>query len=298
MKVHLYDFRWIDKDACEFQASANGKFGRKSIKLGDSLSLGVESEPFCAGSVFEGEWKPCPENAKGKHQCDLCRQRERNFVYTMFDGFNRDNFTDSDLMQIQGDHVIYLALFDRELVKIGVSRAERKALRQLEQGSQATLFIGQANDGVKARQIETLVRKSGIADKIKPSQKQDFLLPDITKEQAEQELKALWEKHKDCLKKYERLTPQLKNEPEFVWWADTYGLGNVQDSTKQFHTVKLKPEEWVSGTIRVIKGPFLILETPDELVSICAKDLQGRIVDFSVRGEGLELKNALQNSLF
>ena len=43
MKVLLYDFRWLDEHNCEFQASADNRFGRKKIKIGDRLSIEVKS---------------------------------------------------------------------------------------------------------------------------------------------------------------------------------------------------------------------------------------------------------------
>ncbi|MCF7812090.1 DUF2797 domain-containing protein [Candidatus Gracilibacteria bacterium] len=171
MKVHLYDFRWQDESTTEFQASADGKFGRKKLHLEDDVSLSVQSSVFCAGSRTDDTWSPCPQKATGKAKCDMCKARERNFVFTAFDGFDRSNVTDLDLEQISGSHVVYLALFDESKIKIGVARLSRKILRQLEQGSHATLFIAETPDGIAARQIETLMRKDGIADKIMASQK-------------------------------------------------------------------------------------------------------------------------------
>ena len=298
VKVHLYGFRWVSESGCQIQASVGEKFARKPLAIGDKLSLEISGEVHCAGSVFEGVWQRCPENATGKAQCSLCRAREKNFVYTMFDGFNRENFTDADLLQISGAHVVYVAYFAPELYKIGVSHLERKMLRQLEQGSHATLFIAQTPDGIAARQIETLIRRHGIVDKVKPSQKQDFICPEVTDATVEEELRSLWRYHSKALEEYAHLLQMTFDTPEFCAWGSVYGLPNILSSSKPFHAVSLGTEEWVSGVVRAIKGPFVILETDEELVSICMKDLLGYDIDFEDKIAGLNLKSALQKSLF
>ena len=177
MKVLLYDFRWIDENSCEFQAGVNEKFGRKNIWIGDEISIEVCSDVRCAGSVENGQYRSCPKASIGRPKCEYCRVREGNFVVTAFDGFNHEHITDGDLARISGPHVVYLALFGHDLVKIGVARIERKILRQIEQGAHFTLFIAKTPDGIAARQIETLFRSDGIADKSKADQKKDCLCP-------------------------------------------------------------------------------------------------------------------------
>jgi hypothetical protein len=47
-----------------------------------------------------------------------------------------------------------------------------------------------------------------------------------------------------------------------------------------------------------MKGPFLVIETPEELVSICAKDIVGREIEFEEKPAGLILQSAFQSALF
>jgi len=299
MKVHVYDFRWLDEKTAEFQASAEKKFGRKAVKIGDTLSLENCSNVRCAGSMSrEGVWTPCPENASGRAKCDLCKMRERNFVFTAFDGFDRTNISESDLELISGPHVVYLALFDTNIVKVGVTNATRKVLRQLEQGSHGTLFIAETPDGIYARQIETILRKNGIADKVKISQKREFLRPEISKSEGEALLRKTFEDHKKSLSEYEQLKKFLLKRPEFSAWDQWYGLDTIKGSGKGFHDIDLKVGEWVSGTIKVMKGPFLVLETDDEFAALSMKELLGREIDFAPRPAGVHLHEALQGTFF
>ncbi len=298
MQVHLYDFRWSNDSEFEFQAALENRFAKKPLKIGDNLSMALKSDVSCAGSVRDGIFQPCQNQTPGKKKCEFCRGREGGFIFTSFDGFNTANYTPEDLAQIQGPHVVYLALFDTNIIKVGVSKLERKSLRQVEQGSEATLYIAQTTDGVMARQIETLFRKSGLIDKVNASTKKDFICPEITIERTEEVLRDVFEKHKNCLNDYENLNSYFLKNPEFKHWGNTYNLDNIKNNSKSFHTIKLQNGESVSGRIIAARGAFLILELPDEIVSICSKDLNGYQVEFDPIPPGLKLNQAFQSALF
>jgi hypothetical protein len=300
MKVLLHDFRWRDNNSCEFSAIANDKLGKKIVKIGDKISLQkVNDTKKCVGSVYENQWKMCPQNAIGKQKCELCRSRERSFIFTVFDGFDRSNISDADLQKIANPHVVYLAFFDGELIKIGVSNSDRKTLRQLEQAAHFTLFVAETKDGIEARQIETILRRSGIADKIKITQKRNFLLPEISATEGEGILRKFWEKKRLVLTDFEKLKNQILTTPEFQEWQKFYGTDQVKNSSKSHHSIEnFQKNEYVSGKILAIKGPFLMIDVGEEIVSICTKELLGYEIDFSEKPIGINLNSAFQKSLF
>ena len=299
MKFHLFDYRWKDESACEIQAIFDNKFGRKEIRIGTFMSMKVcTDKKKCAGSIFEDKWEKCSQNYKGKAKCELCRSKEKNFIFTAFDGFNQEHITDADLARIAGPHVVYFALFNKGLVKVGVSGKERKTIRQIEQGSHFTLYIAETPNGIIARQIETLIRNTGLADKIKPSQKKNFICPEITEADGKKYLINLFEEKKEALKEHENLKNYILKTPEFKSWKKIFGLHNIEKSNKKFHTVKLEKDESISGKIVAKKGHFLVIETPEELVSVCIKDYYGHEINFKEIPPGLKIKSSLQNTLF
>lgn len=298
MKVHVFDFRWRENNphhfGCEIQAGKGHKFGRKHLWIGDEISIEVASETRCAGFMDDGrDWKPCPKNSLGKAKCEFCRSLEGNFVYTAFDGFDTSQLSDQDLQKISGEHWVYLALFANNLIKVGVSKADRKRLRQVEQGSYATLYVAQTPDGVAARQIETLIRKGGLVDKIKVSQKRDFLCPSVRA--PETQLRETLAEALEPVSQHEHLQSFLLKNPEYYCWQHIYNLVDFQENIQN---VKLDIGEWVSGKIRAFKGSFALIETPYEFVNIAMKDLCGKDIDFTLREPGLRLNTALQGSLF
>lgn len=299
MKVLLYDFRWNNEQTCEFQASAENRFGRKSIKIGDKISIEVKSrEKKCAGSRENGNWKACPKNSIGKSKCDYCRAIEGSFVYTAFDGFDQSQLGAGDLDKISDTHIIYLAFFAENLVKVGVSKNSRKTLRQIEQGSIASLFIAETPDGIAARQIETLLRQSGLSDKVQITQKQKAFHSDLSVEEVEKFLREKFAVHRKSLDTYKHLREFISSKPEFISWENTYNLGKIQKSSKPLHHIALHKDEWVSGIIVAIRGPFVVIETEDEQVAVCTKKLLGMEIDFEQKETGLHTNSVLQGSLF
>lgn len=298
MKILLYDFRWTDKHGCELQGSVDGRFGRKALNIGDEFAIEIISDARCAGLIENRVWKACPKHSEGKAKCEYCRAIEGNFVYTAFDGFDQAQLQPGDLEKISGEHVVYFALFDAGVIKVGVSNATRKTLRQIEQGSHQTLYIAKTPDGVVARQIETLFRRSGLADKIMGRQKKALLLPEISSEEGEKTLRILFDEHISALDPAPHLKNFLLNPPEFKKWEDVYNTVKISSIAKSLHPIGLTQGEWVSGKIIAIKGSFVILETEEELVSINMKSFLGRECDISPRQAGLHLHSAFQNSLF
>lgn len=300
MKVLLYDFRWNDPDTCQFEGAGvadhfANKFGVKPLRIGDKLSLEICSEVHCAGSREHGRWKPCPKQATGKPKCDYCRAIEGNFVYTAFDGFDQSQLQPGDLEKIGGKHLVYLALFEKNLVKVGVCKTERKELRQLEQGSHATLFIAETPDGIAARQIESVLKKSGLGDKVKSSEKKELLQPGISCEQAEKMLRQLYEEKRSLLAEKKHLEDFLRATPEFSCWEPLYQTGKLPVSPLM---IQLETEDWLSGTLVAKKGPFVVLEAGSDLVALDTKRLRGREIDFAPRPAGLQTSRVLQNALF
>lgn len=299
MKVLLYDFRWIDEQTCEFQASADNRFGRKKIKIGDKLSIEVKSrEKKCAGSREDGKWKPCPKKSVGKAKCDYCRSIEGNFIYTAFDGFDQSQLGAGDLAKISDTHFIYLAFFAENLIKIGVSKNSRKNLRQIEQGSLATLYIAKTPDGIAARQIETILRQSGLADKVQIAQKKKVFLCDLSIPEIEEFMNKKLEQYLPALDSHEHLREFILKDPEFVSWEETYNFAKIRHGIKPFHHLDLSEGEWVSGTIISIRGPFVTIETDDERIAICAKKFAGLEIDFESKEIGLHTNAVMQGSLF
>lgn len=299
MEVEFFDIRWHDTHSVELQVHNKEKFGRKQYKKGDTISFEINRDSVeCVGSMVDGVWQPCLYHTTGYARCKPCKAREGSFVYTMFDGFNTDMFNEDDLIKIAGPHVVYLALFDQDVFKVGVSGAGRKELRQVEQGSFATLYIAETENGTQARQIETLIGKSGIKDKIKSSQKKDSIVPHINPEEAQKSLEEIASPLKELFEEYPKLKNFMLDPFEYKSWEEVYGIDILKAEEQRLHPVSLSEGDAISGTIRALRGPFVVIDTGEELISLCMKDYVGKKLSFATRAPGLYTKQAFQNSLF
>jgi hypothetical protein len=117
---------------------------------------------------------PCPAfrrlSGKTDTQCSECWRRS---------GFNPAfyNVGEADISPQQRaynarPHVVYLAGFDRHLIKVGISSRDRAANRLREQGAVAAYLVAQVDDAAAARRIEaTIINDGGIGESISRSRK-------------------------------------------------------------------------------------------------------------------------------
>lgn len=119
--------------------------GPESISLEGDLEL-LPGERRCPGSVSGGEWVPCGEPVGGvpfcpEHSswspCAACRGECLK--------------EEKDCFQV---HVLYLALFAPDTVKVGVTKRERFERRMREQGADAGKVLAVFPDGESARRAE------------------------------------------------------------------------------------------------------------------------------------------------
>jgi len=72
----------------------------------------------------------------------------------------------------------------------------------------------------------------------------------------------------------------------------------LEKSHKAVHYLDLKEGESVGGVLKGVKGAFLLIETPTELVVILAKKLAGKEISFDECEEGISKIGGFQGGLF
>ncbi|MCB9809580.1 DUF2797 domain-containing protein [Candidatus Peribacteria bacterium] len=301
MNLQLFAYRWHDDAVTELQAIADGRYyGTRPVRLGETMSITRVSEKHCAGYRREGVWHPCTSGSPaGKAQCDSCGAKEGSFVFTVFDGFDQSALTAEDLQRLQHPTQVYLALFDREIIKVGVTASHRGDRRQWEQGSSYTAYIADVPDGITARQIETLVRRLGVADKVPASKKHSLVLPPVDAAEATVLLQQLYERiQTEAFTEHPHLQSFLSPTLTVQDWGEVYGTAALGISPAAVQHLELQVGEGISGTVRAMKGVHLLLEAGDEWHSLCMKDLYGCGVDCAERATGTHLQTATQKSLF
>lgn len=300
MSDQIFEFRWKDEKTPYFRVIRNGATFEHVIPFGQNLSVEVTSSYSCAGYDKGQGWQPCVSGGvQGVRKCEGCKKQEGMPVAQYCDGFNTNMFSGEELETLNHPHYVYFALFDKDLVKVGVSGSSRGYLRQIEQGSHFAYIIAEGMWGVAARQMETIIKKNGMLDKVQGSQKSGLLFPEITQPQAQKIFTELLEKHIPAVAAQRpELEQYLKNPPVLEDFSEFYHLRQAQMIEKPLQEVTLEPGESISGTLLAAKGPLLLLETDTERLLLQPKKFKGHQVSFAPRPIGLEKKDAFQSALF
>ncbi len=296
----VFEFRWKDEKTPYFRVIRNGMLSEQAALFGMNISIEVTGMYSCSGYEKDGVYHPCVSGgAPGTKKCEECKKQEGMPIAQYCDGFNTDMFSGEEIESLSYPHYVYMAFFDRNLVKIGVSASGRGYLRQIEQGSHYCSVIAKGMWGVPARQMETLIRREGMVDKVQASQKKNLMFLDVKKEEAKKILEDLSEKFiPSVIAQKPELEQYLQKPPEFMDFSSVYHLSTAEAIEKPMHYTDLIPGESLSGTLISAKGNFLLLETDSEKILINAKKLKGYQVDFSAKPIGLQKEDAFQGALF
>lgn len=306
--MNVFDFRWDDKkEKPYFQYIEDNK--SKSKKILKNLFLNFDTPFFltvtdekmkCMGSMQKQKYVSCSQNEIGKKKCEICKKSEDYFPCQFCNGFNCERFRNDKIENCDADHMVYLALFSDNIVKIGVSRLSRMKARQYEQGTHYTRILAQGISGVTARRIEHFVGKLGFPDKITASRKKDILFPCVPLEKGKQILEEKYQFAKENI--HHQMPEMMKYIVENEFWDMRSFYANdfdfLEKSHKAVHYLDLKEGESVGGVLKGVKGAFLLIETPTELVVILAKKLAGKEISFDECEEGISKIGGFQGGLF
>lgn len=292
----IFDMRWKESSAQPvFQTIENGKKQEHILELGKPFCCTLHSSsPSCVGSFKNNEYKPCPTNAQNTKKCEACKKMDDYFPCQFCNGFNCIRFSPEKIENCDADHMVYLALFSADVVKVGVSRISRGKARQFEQGSHATRIFATGISGVQARRIETNLMKIGFLDKIPATQKKTILFPEISFDSSVDVLESKYQFAKDHIAS---MMPEMKkylvlNE---VWDMRSFYAGSsdafeeLEKNPKPVHFLSLQQNDQVGGVLKMVKGSYLVIETPTELVSILGKELVGHSISFDPCKDGISL---------
>lgn len=295
----IFEFRWKDENSHYFSGLENNELKEIPIKINENISIELVSDVACTGYYLDG-WNNCINGGvRGVRKCQSCKTKEGMPIAQYCDGYNTNMFSGEEIESLNTPHYVYFALFDKDLVKVGVSSMSRGFLRQLEQGSHFSLIIAEDIGGILARKIETTIKKTGMLDKIQSSQKKDLFFVDIKEKEAKKILMNIYEtKIPSLFAVQSDFKNFIKKEPELKYFDNFYNLEQAEAINKPINNIDLEVGESVSGKTIAIKGPMMMIETDDERCIINAKKLKGFEIDFSEKATGLNLNSGFQSALF
>ncbi|MNH50259.1 hypothetical protein D3C73_18700 [compost metagenome] len=258
--------------------------------IGNILTLTFDtSQRHCIGwhDITNGESHVCPEanviDAKYE-QCPACQKRT---------GFN-PAFYNTTVVSSQQEarnlepHILYLAYFGGDVLKVGISHAARGNSRLLEQGARSALVLDTFPTAHIARQYESKIAAlKGIAETVLIRKKIATLSASYTQAGAETKLFNALSIIESELKTNFSNTTLLHLDPYF-FPSGTPALDNAYEST---------PHNLISGRASGMLGSLLFCEQQDTQLFLPLKKYTGYRVALSDEETAIDIP-AQQISLF
>ena len=228
------------------------------LRSGTPIRIQLQGTRLCVGA----KGKPCQWQRTlppGKtSQCYNCQRQETAFYD--FTGQAREHEPTAKYFS-ETTHNVYLALYDREHRKVGVT--SRGLTRLLEQGASAALIFA-TDDGFGAREIEGKVRElDGITDRVQSSTRIQVIRDAPSESEAKQILEATLARVQDELP---GLVTPLRKLHNFQYLFPTYdlrdvnGLGKISESLVEPELLKtIDPEEEINGLLLGAIGQMLVV---------------------------------------
>jgi hypothetical protein len=258
--------------------------------LGHTLTLRFDmSKRYCKGwyDMTTGASSPCPDQAEidtKYEQCSICQKRT---------GFNPAFYHAKSVSPQQEarnlePHFLYLAYFNDDIIKVGISHAARGNSRLLEQGARSALVLDTFPSAHIARQYEAQIAElAGICETVQIQKKVAALARPHNTEVATKKLAETRSKIEDLLK-----VDFAKNDslhPDAIYFPD--GLPELESA------YDCSNKHMVSGKVIGMLGSLLFCLHQDTPVFLPLKKHVGYRLTLSHSETPIDLP-AQQTSLF
>lgn len=290
------DFDRQNRPRLKFADIEKGEIINFTPEFEQEITLEIDTtQRFCIGwhSLETGEDFVCPENSaidKKYEQCSACQKR------TGFDpAFYNASQGEISTQQIERNsqpHIVYLAYFSDEIIKVGISFVGRGIARLLEQGARAALILSEFKTANIARSYEEKIAKMPeFCENVKASAKLKLLENPFNFERAS---KKLFES-KSLIEKSLNVTFD-QNEPQDLtkfYGATTSGeIINIADCPQEISNQII-----FSGKLRAQAGYIWLAENQGETLAITLRKFTGYKIKISPKLTEIELPER-QASLF
>jgi hypothetical protein len=236
----------------------------------------LSEEKYCTGYSLEGQYHGCKNNVSGlsfyQYMCYDC-DRSHGFRDAFFFGKEPNSSIQKYLEQ---KHLIYLAFFAPNIIKVGTSSESRKNLRLIEQDALIYAFIAEST-GLTIQQLEhEISKKLGITETVK----------------AKVKFKNIYNKpnydiaSKQILNEFDRIKGEFSNNRDYSdWLYDKKDIEIINNSSRNeiFYPAEevhlLKDPQYLSGKFLGLRGKYLFLENNSNIVAFDTRSIEGRYIE-------------------
>lgn len=241
-----------------------GDFVYFPIIKGNKVSFKCDEKKICIGYPDENDRIiSCNEERRIKKgiQCWQCMHRDKLLKCVSCKGTKCVNKKAWEYCQ-SNKHILYLALYTNDFIKVGTAKADRASTRLLEQGAKETIIVTTFNTQMEAKFYENKISK-------------ELRIPERTNKKVQiNAIKCDVNAGEELLrKKFRKIS---NNFPELKYLGDYINLYSDKHSDHNFLESKTNGELRVSGTIKHIQGKYILMG--DVLINF--RKLLGRRITF------------------
>ncbi len=195
--MHIVNVTWrpTENNAFEhgvlswMEAEEPLKFTR--LSPGDKLSWTIVGPRMCIGSRNEaGRLVPCPEHIASRPRqvrCGSCAAVDSMDPCIRCTGRICNASEERRTRCEETDYVVYLAVFNDQTLKVGVSTTKRVRTRWVEQGADFAAVLAEIRGGRAARRLEDLIgRRRGATKQVRTQRKISSLMTQLNLTRAEE----------------------------------------------------------------------------------------------------------------
>lgn len=249
------------------------------------------SKRFCTGwfNPNNGENHVCPAKNEVEAKYEQCKDC---MIKTGFNPsfYNADSISNNQAEYNTHPHILYLAYFSPDDVKVGISHSGRNLSRLLEQGARLAYILETFPSANIARQYEARIsRLDGMVENVKLGRKVELLRQNFDETVAEKILsdKKAW------------IEEQIRTKFDNAQLVKTnaYFFAPDFDQSRLRETISLEDQGTLHGKFVGALGQILICDYQGDLIALPLKKMVGYYYDEDCEDTEIELPST-QFSLF
>jgi hypothetical protein len=215
----------------------------------NKVSFECDEKKICIGYPDENDRIiSCDEERRIKKgfQCWQCMHRDKLLKCVSCKGTECVNKKAREYCQ-NNKHILYLALYTNDFIKVGTTNADRASTRLLEQGAKEAIIVAKFNSQMEAKFYENKISKElGIPERTNKKVQISAIKCDVNSGEK-------------FLRKVSDIFPELK------YLGNHINLYRDKLSGHNFVECNTEGKLRVSGTIKHIQGKYLLID--DKLIN-------------------------------
>lgn len=286
MKKVFLGLVWGDDKTPLFHIKSHCTNNDEYVYIPPKINLKCLHERFCIGTINPLTMKYVSCNNKvdlNNCQCNRCKFMFEFYKCVRCHGNDCDIHNKVSKDYCDTPHLVYIAYFPGNKLKVGTASMQRKEARLLEQGALYAIYIAKTPDGKIARQIEKEIISNGMPSMVSTSYKMKNL---TYNDDCGHIQETLFNKYNDIKKIISQNNAKYLINPEFKSFSNILNIlsnvaGRENSSMQNQNKYEIeKNTEVINGEFIFAVGKILAVKSEGKIKLIDTKKMEGFNFEF------------------